>query len=224
MKINESKGMAPDFNECLECKNHVNLTWINKIKERFSDAWLGVIAQKNYLVKYKFDLFKMESVPLLAKAGKVCIEKYENVECPNEKHAIIIINNTNASKNDYVFGSGVDILVEYCNLNSIKFKIYNCYTPECFYIAIKESKAQHLWIFGHGDRHGVSFGKGGYCPFCKVIETNRKSFIAQLHCCHHTGKTLWEYLSDKPGIFSEGLRDVHKNREDITQWIKDNEI
>jgi hypothetical protein len=146
------------------------------------------------------------------------------MESQNEEHAIIIINHKKPKKNIYVFGSGIDLLTNYFDSKGIKFKIFNCFEPECFYKAIEKTQAKYLWVFGHGNRHRVSFGKGSYCPFCQITGPKRISFIAQLHCCHFTGRTLWEYLSDKPGIFSEGLRDVSQNREDITKWIRENQL
>jgi len=149
------------------------------------------------------------------------------MECPNEEHAIFIINHKNPEKNIYVFGSGVDLLVEHFIKKSIKFRIYNCYNPDCFYKSIKNTKAQNLWIFAHGRRHGISFDKekeGGFCPFCKIERTERINFIAQLHCCNGKGDTLWQYLSDEKGIYSDGYREMIQNREDIAKWITDHQI
>lgn len=211
--------------ECQECKNYANRTPIDKITDKCSLAtqYVGYII--TIPIRYKFEVLKMRP-ELWAKSGKACIEKYRKMECLNEEHAIIIINHKKPKKNEYVFGSGVDLLVKYFISNSIKFKIFDCYNSECFYKSIKESKAQNLWVFGHGDRHGISFGKGKgeYCPFCKIGGTSRRTFIAQLHCCNQTGKTLWEYLSDKPGIFSEGFRNTLQNREDIAKWIEQNSL
>ena len=93
----------------------------------------------------------------------------------------------------------------------MKFKIYNCFNPDFFVKAIKKSGAQYLWIFAHGDRHGIDFGgKGGYVPFCKLAGTHQRKFIAQLHCSHLTGKTMWEYLSNTSGIFCEGSTRLYK--------------
>jgi hypothetical protein len=222
-KMNEIEYSNGIFDECPECKKRANRTLIDKIKHGFSYLSLYIYHDINFITHFKLKFFK-QNPDLLAKNGKACIEKYEKRECPNEEHAIIIINHKKPSKIGYVFASGVDLLVNYFDSNSIKFKIYNCYTPECFYTSIAKSKAQNLWIFGHGDRHGISFGKDGYCPFCKIVGASRKSFIGQIHCCHNTGKTVWEYLSDKPGLFSEGFHEIYQNREDIEKWIKENKI
>jgi hypothetical protein len=155
--------------------------------------------------------------------GSKCISKYENVECSNPEHAIILINPENSLKKLYVYSSGIDLLIDYFEKNKNAFRLYNCHTCEDFYKSFK------IWVIGHGDRHGVSFGKGKgkYCPFCKLEKkySNDKTpqlFIAQLHCCNHKGRTLYEYLSVKPGIFSEGSRSVIQNREEIAKWIEKN--
>lgn len=147
--------------------------------------------------------------------------------CSDEEHAIFIINwreKEKLDKNFYVYGSGVNILIEFLVKKNVKFKIYNCLDPDFFIEAIKKSKAQSLWIFAHGDRHGIDFGgNGGYVPFCKLAGTHQRKFIAQLHCSHLTGETMWEYLSNKPGIFYEGMHSAIQNRELINEWIQKNE-
>ena len=210
-----------DLCECPFCNYDENLSLMGKIRNFLSSSMPKSIIEIPILIF---------SVPILicsyfwAKKGKTCVERYKNVVCPNEERAIFIINHQNSIKNLYVLGSGVAFLVSYFKSNSIKFKIYDCYNPDDFYTAIKESKAQNLWIFGHGNRHCISFGKDGRFPFCKIVGVERKSFIAQFHCCHQNGKSLWEYLSDKPGIFSEGYRNVVQNRMDVEKWVKDNQV
>jgi hypothetical protein len=214
--MNKISNSNIDLIQCPYCRNNAKKTLIDKIK----NSICALTSVNKYSIKslyYHISWFKL---------GKSYIENYKEMDCPNEEHALIIINNKRFTGNNFVFGSGIDLLVDYFIANSIKFKIYDCHDSESFYKSIEKTKAQNLWIFGHGDRHGISFGKekGDYCPFCKVVGSNRRSFIAQLHCCHKTGKTLWEYLSDKPGIFSEGFREPAQNREDISKWIRDNKI
>lgn len=218
--MNEIKVSNINLIECADCKNYAKKTLKNKIINKYESARACIKGSKNLIVRYKFEIFK-QLPKSWAKSGEACVKKYEKKECRDEEHAIIIINNKNPDDNRYIFESGIDILAEYFLQSSIKFKIYNCHNPQDFYESIKLSKAPNLWIFGHGTRHRISFGNEteDKCPFCKIAETDRRSFIAQFHCCNGTGKTLWEYLSDKPGIFSEGFRDSLQNRDDIEKWI-----
>jgi hypothetical protein len=213
-----------DFTECEECKRYENRTQIAKILEYYSSFKDYCKLEIKLIRQYKFKSLIRRQY-LWAKLGRECIEKYEKIECLNEEHAIIIANSTNSNKNLFVHGSGIDLLIEYFDSNRIKFKIFSCYNSKCFDKSITKTKAQNLWIFGHGDRHGIYFENKiiDYIPFCKIAGTCPRSFIAQLHCCNLTGKTMWEYLSEKPGIFSEGFRNTFQNREDIKKWITENQ-
>lgn len=213
---------------CLECKNYANRDLKDKIIACCRKISNSVHLLIDGTIKYRLKFFnQLLYFKDWMQSGKAIVNKYEKFECPNEEHAIIIVNfNKSTRKNNYVYGSGIEILVEYFVSKSKKFKIYNCYNTKCFEESIEKTKAQNLWIFGHGDRHGISFGddKGDYFPFCKLEGKERRSFIAQLHCCHDTGKTLWEYLSDEPGIFLEGYRTITHNREEIKKWIERDRI
>lgn len=217
--------------ECPECKKYIKykdrpikgkINWnIRRVKDSAKHL---IISTKKYGIKNFSQLFQVE---LWAKNGRACVKNYEKFDDTGEEHAIFMVNFKDKAiidKNYYVFGSGVDILVDYLIVKSIKFKIFNCHNSSCFDKAIKTTPAQNIWIFGHGDRHGISFGKQDYYTYCKLMGTNRRSFIAQLHCCNDDGTTLWEFLSDRPGIFFEGYHTPVQNREAIKTWIKENEI
>jgi hypothetical protein len=215
---------------CFECERYKNRGIKDKIAAQYRRVpdTICMIKEctKKYRLKFYSQLFHFEE---WARLGRAVVKKYENLECSNEDHAIIIVNFDNKSridKNNYIYGSGVEILITYFVAKPRKFKIYNCYNAICFQKTIEKMKAQNLWIFSHGDRHGISFGnkEGDYFPFCKLERKARWSFIAQLHCCHGTGKTMWEYSSTQPGIFSEGYRTIVQNREDIIKWIEKDKV
>ena len=223
MKKNEST----DKIICLDCKYRAQRTLIEKAIDRIKDGLETIFLTLKFLLKYNlryiYSIYKLNE---WMKSSETCIEKYEKIECSNEEHAIFIVNHKNPKKRIYIFASGVDILVNYfiSKQNPIKFRVYNCHNSKQFWTSVNRSKAPYIWIIGHGDRHGVSFSKeNGYFPFCNIAKTNPRLFIAQLHCCGGSGMTLWEYLSEKPGIFSEGLRDFLQNRDDIERWIKENQ-
>jgi len=216
---------------CDDCNNYAQRGWSQIIKEKISIVPetcsdfrrdLNKFGLKKFFGQY-IDVFKWKEL------GSKCINKYENVECSNPEHAIILINPDDTLKKLYVYSSDIDLLVEYFEKNKKAFRLYNCHTCEDFYKSFKETPAQKIWLIGHGDRHGVSFGKGKgkYCPFCKIEkkysdDKTLQLFIAQLHCCNHNGRTLYEYLSVKPGIFSEGSRIILQNGEEISKWIGEN--
>jgi len=218
--------------DCIDCNNYAQRRWIQIITDKILGFVHAIfIDTKKDIKKFGLGKFLGQFTKLThwRKLGFDCINKYENVVCPNPEHAIILINPDTSFKKGYVYSSGIDLLIDYFEEKLIKFKLYNCHTCEEFYKSLTETPAQKLWLIGHGDRHGVSFGrgKGKYCPFCKdknkySDDKTVKPFIAQLHCCHGEGKTLYEYLSDKPGIFSKGTRSILQNREEISKWIEDN--
>jgi len=194
--MNENLHPEKSSYQCPDCMRRAKRNSIDKVIEILKALKNTEI--RGFIIALFFSYF-------WAMGGKKCIEKYEQINCVDETHAIIIANHKGRGKNLVVWGSGIDLLVKYFNSNSIKFKIYSCYNPKCFQTALVKSKAPNLWIFAHGDRHGISFAKDCYYPFCLVKSTTKRTFIGQIHCCHNSGTTLWEYLSDKPGLFSEGF-------------------
>lgn len=231
--MTDDKKSLDDSGGCPTCKSYIPYKSRTIPKKIWSKARHVKGVAQRALIKNFWDYGIRKNIELLdnktkwAKDGEDCIKKYKNLECSDEEHSLIIVNNKDKnfireSNNLSTYGSGIDLLINYFVSKSIKFKIIVCNDELCFDKAIRNSKALNLWIFGHGDRHSVDFGEGIEYTFCKlkgVKDTNKKTFVAQLHCCNGNGLTLWEYISDKPGIFSEGYRHTLQNREDIKEWI-----
>jgi hypothetical protein len=226
--MTEKRDKNNEVPECPFCQSRENRNPIEKIKEKLIEGFQQVPRYFSIGAHTCNNIIhgKSENRKRFAEIGEACVKKYENIECPDAEHTIIIVNHKDPDKQEYVFGSGVDLLVDYFNKKPIKFRLYRCSNANCFYKSINETKAQNIWIFAHGRRHSISFGVGkeNSCSFCKFEGKPRKKFIAQLHCCHGKGKTLWEYLSDEKGLFSEGFREIIQNREDIEKWITDHPI
>lgn len=215
------------INECQTCKKFIlskNDSRKSRIIADLRDL-KNTLADLAYLLRPKFWYQILKQKEWLTNV-KPYLEKYENIKGDNEEHAIFIVYNTNSDKNLFAKMSGIDILIEYFESSSKKFKLFGCYDAISFQNEIEKTSAQNLWILGHGNRHGVFFGSknADYFPFCNMRNTTRRSFVAQLHCCDGIGKTLWEYISDKPGIFSEGSRIAIQNRDDIEKWISNDKM
>lgn len=215
--------------ECPACKAYIpwnNLPLSEKIKAHARSLW-GIGEMAAHTMQKYGPLFPLKGAyfwDTWIQDARECIQKYEDYPCSEEDHAVIMVNNTEKSllyghQNSIVLASGPDLLIHYFVSSSTKFKLYNCHSRECFIDALRTSPAQHVWIFGHGTRHSVSFGNGCVVTFCELKDAPKRDFIAQLHCCHGTGMTLWEYLSKKPGIFTEGWHHYYQNREEIKDWI-----
>lgn len=137
-------------------------------------------------------------------------------------HALIIVPNLSAKM--LMYGNGIDLLIEHFNAESINYEVTECKTPRDFKDIVLNNCATHLWIFGHGSRHSVSFGTKTLFYYELIEEINRtgldlpkKQFIAQLHCNTGGGKSLADYLVDDKSkrYVNNELRYIFQNREDI---------
>jgi len=103
--------------------------------------------------------------------------------------------------------SGINNLINHFIEQEIPFKIYHCYNPDDFIIALRNRSAKYVWIFAHGWRGGVAFkwGEGNNIralinPKTTIIAYEslekmtpslpKKHFIAQLHCNHLSKRSL----------------------------------
>jgi hypothetical protein len=214
--------------DCDECLRYTQLGTLNKKLGRINSCFSYFISQVGSIISNnsRIDDLMLHRNDWI-KSSKEYIEKYEKIECPDAEHTIIVICDENPKRNDFSLTCGIDLLIKHFTSEPtpIKFRLYHCHNSQELHSSFDLSKSQNLWIFGHGDRHGVSFGKGdgSYYPFCKLAKTQKRTFIAQIHCCNGSGKTLREYLSyqpDQPDIFSEGFRFNIPSRIQIEEWIK----
>jgi hypothetical protein len=215
-------------NDCGECTRYAHLGNFNKKLERVNSDFFFFTSKLDSIISNRSRISDLiEHRDEWIKSSKEYIEKYERIECPDAEHAIIVICDKDPKRNNFALTCGIDLLIKYFTSEPkpIKFRLYHCHNSLELYNSFNQSKSQNLWIFGHGDRHGVSFGKGdeNYYPFCKLAKTQKRTFIAQIHCCNGFGKTLREYLSyqsNQLDIFSEGFRFNVPSRIQIEKWIK----
>jgi hypothetical protein len=218
--------------DCQDCKNFISyksLSFFGKLRRKVDQtkSMMNITGNldKNYGLRKNIEsAFKFWTI--WAYNGKNIVKQCQEIECTGDYHAIIIANYANMGfyKNLSTYAGGFDLLIKFFQKKSIPFKVISCHDCECFETAIKASHAKKLWIFGHGDRHGISFGDEIYFPYCRLENGPKKDFIAQLHCSNGEGKALWEYLSisGNPGIFTGDYRHVLQNRENIKVWISRN--
>ena len=210
--------LESDNFECPDCKNFQPLNRFDHIQSVFS---AGKRFDSNFGMKRTIEA-NLKYWNVWAYKGKKAIR--ENLtEFTSEDYHLIIVANFSFLKNLTTYASGIDLLIDHFQKQSIPHKIVVCDNSDVFLTEIMCNKAKNIWIFGHGDRHGVCFGKKKYFPYCKLKNAPKKKFIAQLHCSNGDGKALWEFIASSPGIFSNDYRNHLQNREDIKMWIKNNE-
>ena len=202
--------------ECPDCKNYCRPNFFSHIQSMFNsgkriDEQFGFLKSFEAIVKFW---------NVWAYSGIKSAKKNLNRSVSGEYHLIIILK-LNPVKDLITFSSGNDLLIDYFQKKKVPYKVIFCDNEESFKNEIIEENAQYLWIFGHGDRHGVFFRKQKYFPYCRLKNAPKKRFIAQLHCCNGSGNTLGEYLSTNSGIFSSDFRNSLRNREDIKKWMED---
>jgi hypothetical protein len=233
--MTEDLTSVDNAEECEVCKRYVRLS-DRPLRERIHARYQQFQERSAVYseITSKYGIWKMSECNLFfwnvwANNGKKIVERYLNQKSDCVHHAIIIVNNEDRNifiKNTPTYAGGIDLLIDYFVTEPITpFQIYICKDPKSFEIALKNPNTKYLWIFGHGDRHGVDFGNRVYYPYCRLSKVSKnedmkKVFIAQLHCSSGEGKPLWEYLSENQGIYSGKDRFPLENREDIIEWIR----
>ncbi|MDG6219760.1 MAG: hypothetical protein QCI00_10050 [Candidatus Thermoplasmatota archaeon] len=160
--------------------------------------------------------------------GYNCAKKFPHSDKLDQDvyHAIIIVPNLWAKK--IMYANGIDLLISHFRAEGIHYKIFEITKPKELKEIVSDNNALYLWIFGHGNRHGISFGSKSFFYYDYIDELRNKSiklpkkrFIAQFHCNTGFGKSLADYLVDDSSkrYVSDKIRYIFQNREDIKRII-----
>jgi len=68
---------------------------------------------------------------------------------------------------------------------------------------LTDKKVKAVFIWGHGQRHGVKFGNEVY-PYCNLPKISHIKFVGQFHCNHYSGRSLQECIQCY-GILPDGV-------------------
>lgn len=122
---------------------------------------------------------------------------------------------------DNIYACGVDLVIGHLLANNLPFRIYECYSPEDARRVITDPDAESLWIFGHGMKSGILFGRDTMLRYDEVVDAPRKAFIGQFHCNADGGLSLADHLSrDRGNAFvRDGYRCTRQNRRDIRMLL-----
>ena len=147
-------------------------------------------------------------------------KKHPEYQSEKNHHAIIVVHKRPSTK-PTAYADGVDLLIDFFNKNKEPYKVYHCSNSNDFKRVLGNEKATKLWIFGHGSRHAIGFGKKDRLYYCEVRDYPAKEYIGQFHCNDGMGKSLADYLSPKNNFVSDSLRYTLQNRKAIKKILKD---
>lgn len=118
------------------------------------------------------------------------------------------------------FGFGSDQLVHYFVERQIPYRVYNCSTIDDFVSVIHNDAVQVIWIFGHGDRGGISL-KDGYHSYSKIpaAKFHKKISVYQLHCNGGTDEPLSRIIVDGWDFGEDHVRQAYENRAHVEQIL-----
>jgi hypothetical protein len=122
---------------------------------------------------------------------------------------------------DNIYACGVDLVISHLLAHRLPFRVYECYTPEDARRVMADRDAESLWIFGHGLKSGILFGRDVTLRYDEMRDAPRKTFIGQFHCNADGGLSLADYLSRDGGsaFVRDGYRCTHQNRRDIRMLL-----
>jgi hypothetical protein len=150
-------------------------------------------------------------------------EKNQNSQFhENSAHHAVIVNATRPWTKFAIYAVGAYILLLNFekNHNPIPYRLYVCSTPEQLKDVINSEDTTFLWIFGHGEKHAVDFGKRTLF-YCDVRNAPRKGFIGQYHCNHGDGVSLVEYNSPNHFDLTNDTRNLENIRKDVGKKLKE---
>jgi hypothetical protein len=192
----------------------------------YTDAIRSILESglKNPFLSY-YDNIKYKSL------GAEYSRKYHQDKLDSNHHAIIIGLKKRFGfwTDETVYASGIDLLVDYFNKNNIAFNITVCKNKKEAESVIYNFSAKSLWIFGHGTKTSIGFGKNDILHYCTVRNAYKKDFIGQFHCNSGEGCSLADYLLPdgylpNQKFVVDGLRCNHQNRIDIQALLEDKNI
>ncbi|WP_156168461.1 hypothetical protein [Methanoculleus sediminis] len=144
---------------------------------------------------------------------------YQLKKQDSEKYDAIIIVSDKCYKRSRMYGS-IDLLIDFFSKNQISYQIFHVDLKEEVRAIISDPLAQSLWIFGHGDRGGVSC-RDGFFEYSMVNIAHKKKYVYQFHCNGGTDEPLFSIISEGRGYSSNRVTDTFKNRRDVKQILQD---
>jgi hypothetical protein len=142
---------------------------------------------------------------------------YREIRTPalNKNHlAIIIIKYNIFVKSMFYMLLNIKKFLGKLRKSNVPFSVYVVNNKDEFMNVINNTKVKVLFVFGHGQKHGVKFGNELW-HYCDIPKVSHIKFVTQFHCNHYTGKSLHEHLGCKGNMITEDVTIYH----DINKFI-----
>jgi len=134
------------------------------------------------------------------------------------KHIALVFANNYFPEN--ISGFGLDNavrLIKYLKQTNKSYVVYDKITSSKLKKVINDKRVKSIFLFGHGERHGIKVGRNETVYYCEFPNPPKKYLIAQFHCNHLSGKCLGDY-GEKP-IYNFVLNKIQR-QGDIENQIK----
>jgi hypothetical protein len=146
---------------------------------------------------------------------RLCLDRYyKNIQTKklNVSHvAIILIRYNILFKSLFYPLMKLKYFFNILNKNSIPYTVYLVKSKEEFIDIINNKQVKSVFVFSHGQRHGIKFGNEIW-HYCNLPKVKHIQFVGQFHCNHYSGKTLYEHLGCN-GVMTQGVtlyQDINK--------------
>lgn len=138
----------------------------------------------------------------------------------NEHHGIIIAAPNWLYKLSVYNGGASTLLTTFRDPKKlVPHHLYLCKKPEEAMTVINDKNITHVWIFGHGLRHGLDFGKE-FLYYCQLESAPRKKFIGQYHCNSMGGMSLVDYNNPSAYDITQSNRRPRENKKSIVSKLE----
>jgi hypothetical protein len=111
----------------------------------------------------------------------------------NNHVAIVLANNYFPENVLFQGADHVVRLIKYLKKENKSYQVYNHVTSDQLKRIINDKKVNSIFLFGHGERHGIKVNRNEVVYYCEFPNHPKKYLIAQFHCNHLGGKSLGEY-------------------------------
>lgn len=134
-----------------------------------------------------------------------------------KNHVALVLANNYFPENISEFSIDCVIkLLKHLNKKEKNYRVYNKITSRKLKKVISDKNVESIFLFGHGNRHGVKVNMDETVYYCEFPEAPKRKIVGQFHCNHLKGKCLAEY--GKKPIFSF-VENKMQNQFDIDKQI-----
>jgi len=146
---------------------------------------------------------------------------YNKIQSPSLKRdhlAIIVVKYDSFFKSMFYMFINLFRFLHKLRSSKIPFSVYVVDNRKQFMDVIYNKNVKVLFIFGHGQKHGIKFGNELW-HYCSIPKVSHIRFVTQFHCNHYSGKSLHEHFGCNGSFITEDVTIYH----DINKFIDSEE-